>query len=171
MKQQLKTRFALGLGAAVTLATIISLGTVFYSDVPGAPPPAPLYRPQVSCRAGARPEARANQLAAAARAKLERRAFSPSDGSDALSLLSEAVACREAAGDFGDSATASRNELRSWQQRLEQDYRRRRTRLARALDTGRMEDARRESHGLLAVLAGREDTYTTWLLRIERSEP
>lgn len=127
----------------------------------------PLYRPRPACTTPATAEARAQALSESALAKLERYAFAPAEGAEALARLSEAAHCYDAAGR-PDASAATRQQLREAQARLEHDYQQLRLRLAHALTLHQEHEAQTAARALLLLLAGQDGAYVASLRRIAR---
>lgn len=172
MKTNDKTtwRSLLGLAVAVlALAYALWHGGSDARVVGPARPPA-LFAPRTACVSEGDPAARADTLLAMAQAKLDRYAFDLREGPTALSLLSEAVRCHEAA-QRGSEAAVTRAKLQRELQRVEADYQRRHLRLLRALAAAREDEARHEARALLELLAGQRGPYVAWLQNTAQGGP
>jgi hypothetical protein len=110
---------------------------------------------------------RAREAEAAAAARMQRYPFASSDGIRAVQLSAETQRCYELAGRNGDAARLKK-QLRTWKQKLDQDYRSRRLRLRLSLQNRNQKEALREVRALQKLLSHRNDSYTSWLDDMER---
>lgn len=138
-----------------------------------APPDAapPLFAGAVACpRDGAgTAHQRAEDDERAASAMIDRYAFAPEDGVEAVVRYRRAQACFRDSGD-GPGADRVRAVGDTEQRQLEADYRTRVFRLRRALDAGHARRAIQEVRALRSMLGRRPgDPYVAWLERVEHA--
>ena len=138
---------------------VLQIGAGTESEALAAPP---LTLPELRCGVGSPdPEeltARSTQLAAAARAGIERYPFRPAEGLSALAGLVEASACSAQAGADADAAILGA-QARRFFRRLEADHRDRLLRVERALADDQPRRARADIETLATQLEGDDGPF------------
>jgi len=159
----------------VGVALLLCLAGMFYFRASRATESAPALVPELwseaspSCPMSTPGQARAFAIEKriVADGKRERHPFYASDGVEAVGLYRLAASCFERAGD-----TESQGELDAMAQQLRadvnDDFRVRRLRLERALQTKQSEVAVRELVMLRTLLLGKQGPYIDWINRLAR---
>lgn len=172
-KEQKTSPFTLVLAAvAIPICAYI---LIFTGNGGGAQAPAPAKVPalwsktpptcpQSSSEAAA---ALADDRAALAKAKQERRPFHVQDGVAAVPLFEEAAACYRVAGKTKLAARYAHHaaELRK---DVANDFRTHRVRLEHAISVKDWATAQQEVRVLLAFMQGKQGDYVTWLSNLDR---